>query len=145
MTRTSGDGDASRAIGYTFARAGGAIDLTPARNDFALPGSGSPAGGGYSTVRDLISFARALWSGALVSPETLRKMLAPHVTNERGAYGYGFEIVKRDGHTIVGHNGHHFGISAQFDIDIESGIAVAVLANYDPPAAPVVARRLGSR
>jgi CubicO group peptidase (beta-lactamase class C family) len=143
MTRTSGDGDEARAIGYTFARPGGAVEVTRARNDFALSGSGSPAGGGYSTVRDLISFVRALRSGALVSGETLRKMLTPHVTNERGAYGYGFEIVERDGRTIVGHNGHHFGISAQLDIDIESGIAVAVLANYDPPAAPVVARRLG--
>jgi CubicO group peptidase (beta-lactamase class C family) len=142
MTRTSGDGDESRAIGYTFARAGGAIELTPAPNDFALPGSGSPAGGGYSTVPDLISFARALRSGALVSPQTLREMLAPRITNERGAYGYGFEIVERHGHTIVGHNGHHFGISAQLGIDTKSGIAVAVLANYDPPAAPVVARRL---
>ncbi|HJQ35875.1 MAG TPA: serine hydrolase domain-containing protein [Thermoanaerobaculia bacterium] len=142
MAGTRGDCD-SCAIGYTFARRGGAIALTRERNDFALPGAGSPAGGGYSTVRDLIAFVRALRAGKLVSPDSLRKMLTPHITNDRGAYGYGFELVQRNGRTIAGHNGHHLGISAQLDFDVDSGVAVAVLSNYDPPAAPVVARRLG--
>ena len=71
-------------------------------------------------------------------------MLTPYVATDRGTqYGYGFEITTRDGETVFGHNGHHLGISAQLDVYRESGRIVAVLSNYDPPAAPVVAARLG--
>jgi CubicO group peptidase (beta-lactamase class C family) len=123
----------------------GAIALSRDVNEFALPATGSPAGGGYSTVEDLVSFARALRSGRLVSEESLERMLTPHVATDRGTqYGYGFEITTRDGETVFGHNGHHFGISAQLDIYRQSGKVVAVLSNYDPPTAPVVAARLGS-
>jgi CubicO group peptidase (beta-lactamase class C family) len=113
-------------------------------NDFALPATGSPAGGGYSTVEDLVSFARALRAGKLLSPASLERMLTPHVTTDRGTqYGYGFEITSRNGEVVFGHNGHHLGISAQFDVYRQSGTIVAVLSNYDPPTAPVTAARLG--
>jgi CubicO group peptidase (beta-lactamase class C family) len=145
MTRTSGDPREPYARGATFMREGGSYALTPGANDFALPGTGSPAGGGYSTVLDLVSFARALLAGKLVSRESLDRMLAPHVATDRGTqYGYGFEIAARNGETVFGHNGHHLGISAQLDVYPESGRIVAVLANVDPPAAPVVAARLGT-
>lgn len=144
MTRTSGDAREPYARGYTFARPGGAAETWRTVNDFALPATGSPAGGGYSTVIDLVAFARALRGGTLVSKESLARMLTPHVANDRGTYGYGFEMTTRNGETVFGHNGHHFGISAQFDVYSESGTIVAVLANYDPPAAPSVAERLGA-
>jgi CubicO group peptidase (beta-lactamase class C family) len=144
MTRTSGDPHEPYARGHTFMRQGGAIALSRDVNDFALAATGSPAGGGYSTVEDLVSFARALRGGRLVSAESLDLMLTPYVATDRGAeYGYGFEITRRDGETVFGHNGHHLGISAQLDVYRESGKIVAVLSNYDPPAAPVTAARLG--
>jgi hypothetical protein len=66
------------------------------------------------------------------------------VATDRGThYGYGFEITSRNGETVYGHNGHHLGISAQFDVYASSGKIIAVLSNVDPPAAPVVAARLG--
>ncbi len=79
-----------------------------------------------------------------MSKDSLARMLTPHTATDRGTtYGYGFEITTRNGETVIGHNGHHFGISAQLDVYLESGTIVAVLANYDPPAAPSVAARLG--
>ena len=144
MRRTSADPHEPYARGHTFLRPGGAIALSREGNEFALPATGSPAGGGYSTVEDLVLFARALRAGRLVSEETLERMLTPYVATDRGTYyGYGFEITTRDGELIFGHNGHHLGISAQLDVYRQSGRVVAVLSNYDPPAAPVVAARLG--
>jgi CubicO group peptidase (beta-lactamase class C family) len=144
MTRTGGDPREPYAPGYTFTREGGKTELSRDRNDFALPATGTPAGGGYSTVADLVSFARALRDGILVPKELLALMLTPHVATDRGTrYGYGFELTIRKGETVFGHNGHHLGISAQLDVYQESGTIVAVLSNYDPPGAPVVATRLG--
>jgi len=144
MTRTSGAPREPYAHGYTFMRKGGAIALTREVNDFALGAQGTPAGGGYSTVGDLVSFARALRTGNLVSKESLDRMLTPRISTDRNTqYGYGFELRTQDGETVYGHNGHHFGISAQFDVYKESGTIVAVLSNYDPPVAPVTAARIG--
>ena len=144
MTRTSGDPREPYARGFTYMRKGGAIAMTREVNDFALGATGTPAGGGYSTVGDLVAFARALRSGKLVSKESLDKMITPHVATDRNThYGYGFELGTRNGQAIYGHNGHHFGISAQFDVYTDSGLIVAVLSNYDPPTAPVVAERIG--
>jgi D-alanyl-D-alanine carboxypeptidase len=145
MRRTSGDPREPYARGHTFMRQDGSIALSPDVNDFALPATGSPAGGWYSTVEDLVAFARAFREGRLVSAESLKRMLTPYVATDRGTkYGYGFEITTRNGETVFGHNGHHLGISAQLDVYAKSGRIVAVLSNYDPPTAPVVATRLGT-
>jgi len=144
MTRTSGDAREPYARGHTFMRSDGSIALAREVNDFAVPATGSPAGGGYSTVGDLVSFARALRAGKLLSNESFERMITPHSTTDRGTqYGYGFELATRDGETVFGHNGHHLGISAQLDVYRRSGKIVAVLSNYDPPTAPVVAAQLG--
>jgi len=39
------------------------------------------------------------------------------------------------GQRVVGHNGGAPGISGQLDVYPDAGLTVAVLANYDPPAA----------
>ncbi len=144
MRRSSGDPREPYARGRTYMRRGGAVALSREDNEFALPGTGSPAGGGYSTVPDLVAFARALRAGQLVSRESFERMITPQVATDHGTqYGYGFEITTRDGETVFGHNGHHFGISAQLDVYQQSGTIVAVLSNYDPPTAPVVAGWLG--
>jgi Beta-lactamase len=63
------------------------------------PLEGTAAGGGYSTVGDLLRFAQALSSGTLISTATLAEMTRPH----QQGYGYGFAIgqdpVPNDGHS----------------------------------------------
>jgi CubicO group peptidase (beta-lactamase class C family) len=101
---------------------------------------GGPAGGGFSTVRDLHRFALALLAGKLVSPRTRDMMW----TDYKGAnYGYGFTVVQSPGGKAVGHSGGFDGINAQLDIYVDSGYIVAAMCNYDSGASPL-ANRIGA-
>jgi hypothetical protein len=46
-------------------------------------------------------------------------------------YGYGFEIERVNGETIVGHSGGALGANAFFEMYVKSGYTVVVLSNYD--------------
>jgi CubicO group peptidase (beta-lactamase class C family) len=98
---------------------------------------GGPAGGGFSTVGDLLRFARALEGGILVSRESLETLWTDH---HGYGYGYGFSI--RDGAAgkVVGHGGGFLGINANLDIFVDRGYSAAVMANYDGAGAPVDTR-----
>ena len=97
---------------------------------------GGPAGGGYSTIEDLLRFDVALRSGKLVSKKYLDLLTTPKPEVNSPNYGYGFGIF--DGGKIVGHSGGFPGISANLDIYLTSGYTVAVLSNYGRGAMPVV-------
>jgi len=95
---------------------------------------GGPAGGGFSTVKDLHKFALALLSGKLVS----KSMLQTLWTDYKGAnYGYGFSVVQSPGGKAVGHSGGFDGINSQLDIYVETGYIVAAMCNYDNGASPL--------
>ena len=49
-----------------------------------------------------------------------------------------------NGHRVVGHGGGFPGINSQLDIYCGPGYDVAVMSNYDPPAAMHVAGKLRS-
>lgn len=102
---------------------------------------GGPAGGGYSTVGDLVRFARALRGGTLVGRDTLARMTSPKPALHSPTYGYGFATYV-DG--SVGHAGGFPGISARFAFWPEGEWVVVVLANVSDGAGPVMeqARRL---
>ena len=57
-------------------------------NTDTLPWRGTAAGGGYSTVGDLLRFAQALESGTLISKAMLAEATRPH----QQQYGYGFDV-----------------------------------------------------
>jgi CubicO group peptidase (beta-lactamase class C family) len=96
---------------------------------------GGPAGGGFSTVKDLHSFALALLSGKLVSTGTLETMW----TDFKGAnYGYGFQVLQSPIGKLVGHSGGFPGINSQLDIYLASGYIVAAMSNIDNGASPLV-------
>jgi CubicO group peptidase (beta-lactamase class C family) len=100
---------------------------------------GGPAGGGFSTVKDLHRFALAMLSGKLVS-DTMRNTMW---TDFQGAnYGYGFQVVQSPGGRAVGHSGGFPGINSQLDIYVDSGYIVAAMCNYDNGASPL-ANRIG--
>ncbi len=95
---------------------------------------GGPAGGGFSTVRDLHRFARALQSGKYVSQDSLKAMWTDHL----GAnYGFGFVVTNGPEGKVVGHSGGFSGINSQLDIYLDSGYIVAVMSNVDMGASPV--------
>jgi CubicO group peptidase (beta-lactamase class C family) len=97
-------------------------------NTFSHVFRGGPAGGGFSTVGDLFRFVRALESGKLVTPASLKMMWTDRPPNN---YGAGFEISDTAAGKVVGHSGFFDGISARLSIFVDQGYVVAVLSNID--------------
>lgn len=130
------------ATGYT--RAPGESEWR--NNLFEHVIKGGPAGGGYSTVEDLLRFAQALTEHRLLSAEstvliTTGKVAIPHRDDAQYAYGFGVETI--NGYRRFGHSGGFTGINSQLNIYPELGYVVVVMGNYDPPAASRVAERIG--
>lgn len=108
-----------------------------------MPGEGGPAGGGYSTVGDLLKFARALRAHALLDPAATNRLLAGKVEVRAGStqrYAFGFFDTDLEGLRLVGHGGGGPGINGELTLYRDSGYVIAVLANIDPPAASQVKR-----
>lgn len=104
---------------------------------------GGPAGGGFSTVEDLVRFARALTDGTLLDAEDLDRLTtAKSEPRERGddvsGYGYGFRIHTIDGVRYFGHGGGFPGINGELRIYPEQGVVMAALANLDLAAGKVL-------
>jgi D-alanyl-D-alanine carboxypeptidase len=117
-----------RAVGYMRASpAGGA--WVP--NTDTLPWRGTAAGGGYSTVGDLLRFAQALSSGRLISKATLAEATRPH----QQQYGYGFGVQGEGRLRSYGHGGGAPGMNGELRIFPQLGYVVVSLSNLDPPAA----------
>jgi CubicO group peptidase (beta-lactamase class C family) len=97
---------------------------------------GGPAGGGYSTVEDLLRFAEALKAGTLVGKQYVDLLTRPKPELGSPQYGFGFAIDSAAG--IAGHSGGFPGISSNLDIFIRSGYVAVVQANYGGASQPVV-------
>ncbi|MCU0225848.1 MAG: beta-lactamase family protein [Acidobacteria bacterium] len=101
-------------------------------NRSLAPRRGSPAGGCFSTVRDLFRFARALQGGRLVKPATLAEMWreqSPPGSAMR--YGLGFILEDWPSGRAVGHGGTFPGANGAFDIYVDRNATVIVLCNGD--------------
>jgi CubicO group peptidase (beta-lactamase class C family) len=108
-----------------------------------LPYRGTSAGGGYSSVGDLLRFARALEAHQLLDATLTEKMTTGHVDTPRPGlrYGFGFEEeTLASGACRIGHGGGAPGMNGVLWIFPGAKVVVAVLANLDPPAAQDVAR-----
>jgi CubicO group peptidase (beta-lactamase class C family) len=96
---------------------------------------GGPAGGGYSTVGDLIRFGRALFGNRLLNEEHTDLATTGRVpvddTYEGGKYCFGFLEQIINGHRIVGHSGNFSGIRSSLKIYVDDGISLAILSNFD--------------
>jgi D-alanyl-D-alanine carboxypeptidase len=109
-------------------------------NADTLPYRGTSAGGGYSTVADLLSFAIALQSNKLLNDKYTRMLTTgvvpmPSLPSHPRRYAFGFADEQINGHRCFGHNGGAPGMNGSLEICPLSGYLVAVLANVDPPAA----------
>jgi CubicO group peptidase (beta-lactamase class C family) len=146
MTRSGSEPEsqsvADRSVGYMQKQGGGG--WTP--NTDTLPYRGTSAGGGYSTVGDLLKFANALMGHKLLNAEYTDLLITGKVDTGNGAkYAYGFEDDRKNGAGAVGHSGGAPGMSGDLRIYPQSGYVVAVLSNLDPPAAPRVSAFLDLR
>ena len=131
------------AIGYTKMTGGGTPtpDGSWRNNLFMHVIKGGPAGGGFSTVEDLLSFDIALRSNKLISKESFDTLTTGKTQmGPEGMYAYLFQDKTVNGHRIVGHGGGAAGINANLDMYLGSGYTVAVMANYDGAASKVAGK-----
>lgn len=138
----------SLAVGYTHGEEDDpAAPLRP--NTDTLPWRGSSAGGGDSTVGDLLKFDQALRQNRLLSPDMTRIVTTGKVhpaqfpEGTKYAYGFGEKVV--DGKRMIGHNGGAPGMNAELDMHIDTGYTVVVLANCDPSVAVDWAKYISAR
>jgi CubicO group peptidase (beta-lactamase class C family) len=103
------------------------------------------AGGGFTTVEDLLRFATALTGNRLLSAENTRLLTTGKVKSGAGQYAYGFVDTTVNGVRVIGHSGGAPGQSGDLLILPESGYVVAALSNLDPPAAPRITNYVASR
>jgi D-alanyl-D-alanine carboxypeptidase len=96
---------------------------------------GTPAGGGYSTVGDLLNFANALRENKLLDAPHTKLLETAQVKNPFGFDAYGFGVQTMNGTQCVGHNGSGQGVNGDLEMCAGSTYTVITLANIDPPAA----------
>ena len=133
---------AGRSVGYMRSEGGKAWKP----NVDTLPYRGTSAGGGYSTVEDLLKFANALLTHKLLNAEYTELLTTGHADTPTGSkYAYGFFDDRQDGVRSFGHGGGAPGMNGDLRIFPQSGYVVAVLSNLDPPAAQRIATFAANR
>lgn len=139
MTDTGTDYGASEppvARGLTYE---GTVGTDRRPNDEYLPAITLPAGSHYSTAADLWHFSRALARHRLLGPNwtdsvTAMKVVEAELPEVTYGYGYGFEVIERDGFLSYGHAGGMPGASTKFEVYPELELTIVVLSNWDGAA-----------
>lgn len=128
----------NRAVGYTHEDEGErakAESGPPRVNIYALPARSSSAGGGYSTAADLLAFDDAIrhdrllpavWTDWFFTDKSSPPAAAP-LPRRHGGGGFA---------------GGTAGVNAAIETDLDTGYAIVVLSNLDPPSAERVVRKL---
>jgi CubicO group peptidase (beta-lactamase class C family) len=116
-------------------------------NILHLPVRGVGDGGAATTVRDLESFWRALFSGRIVPMPAVERLIAPRsdVPAEESRYGLGFWLAA-DG-PAVALEGMDAGVSARTAYDPSTGAGYVVLSNTSSgtwPLAELLDERLST-
>jgi CubicO group peptidase (beta-lactamase class C family) len=112
---------ANMAEGYTTLGVSEGSAIRRRNNRDTRPARGTSAGGGYSTIGDLLKFSLLLRNGTIQLPDESQD---PKNSNRKFA---GFGIA-----------GGSPGVNAIMEISPENGYTVIVLSNYDPPYAEKV-------
>jgi CubicO group peptidase (beta-lactamase class C family) len=115
-------------------RAPGYIDTGAGINqaDFIDESTMHAAGGLYSTAEDLYRWAQVLASGALLHPDTLKRMTVPVYPQ----YGYGWELYSLHNHAVVGHSGGLPGYVSNFARFPADDAVIIILSNLGSAAVP---------
>jgi CubicO group peptidase (beta-lactamase class C family) len=124
-----------RAAGYQPDGKGGISNA-----DYSESGKIPAAGGLYSNVDDLLRWDQALYSGALVKPETVALALTPATLNSGRQVGYacGWMVGTHRGLREVGHGGDISGYNAYIARYPDQRFTVIVLSNMTMrPAGPI--------
>ncbi len=101
---------------------------------------GTSAGGGYSTVGDLLKFANALQANKLLNANYTKLLTTGKVAAPFGFDAYGFGVQIFNGNQCFGHNGSGPGVNGDLEICRDANVTFVALTNMDPPAAEQVSQ-----
>ncbi|MFJ8913567.1 serine hydrolase domain-containing protein [Amycolatopsis sp. NPDC102389] len=102
------------------------------QNIFSYPPIGSPDGGAYCTVGDLVRFLRAIREERLLSRERTKEFLTPQVLHSSGVrYGFGLEFVLSPDGSVRHYykDGGNIGVCSLMRHYPAEGLDVAMLSN----------------
>lgn len=102
-------------------------------NADTLPTQGTAAGGGYSTLDDLVKFGQALESGKLL-PKVLKDQMTSPQTKGKW-YGFGIGVGGEGADRWYGHGGGSPGQNGELRVFPASQTVIVALSNLDPPTA----------
>jgi len=103
-------------------------------NSYMLPPRGTPAGGGYSTTRDLLKFDLSLRNDILLDEKHTNLFFRRY----EGELGDEYQKPERPLMLAGGAS----GLNSFLGIDLKNGYTVVVLSNYDPPIAIEIGRSI---
>jgi CubicO group peptidase (beta-lactamase class C family) len=126
------------AIGYSKEGSGDEPEWT--NNIFKHVVKGGPAGGGFSTVEDLLKFDVALRSHRLLDPEYTEMVWTGKPELNSPDYGFGFGVSGTPENRIVGHAGGFPGINSNLSMFLDTGFTSVVMSNYDMGAHPIASK-----
>jgi D-alanyl-D-alanine carboxypeptidase len=93
------------------------------------------AGDVAATSADLAAWARALYGGAVLRPETLAAAVADAKKTARFhpyvPYGLGVQVTKIGNRRALGHSGRFIGVRGELRYLPNDGVAIAVIANQN--------------
>lgn len=107
-----------------------------------LGARGTSAGGASTTLDDLLRFADALRSGALLDKAHLELMTRAHVPFGGQWYGYGLILDRKGGVSSYGHGGTARGTHFEFRIFPDLDTVMIVMSNYNTIAGNEIASAL---
>lgn len=134
----------NKAMGYTYRDdAYDFIDGVRRENKKMIPNLINPAGGIYSTARDLYTYFRAINNHTLLKKKTQEILHKKHAKiyinkDENYYYGYGFSISQLGKTTTIGHSGVKIGVGSRFTYYPQTDYYVIVLSNYGSMAGSVI-------
>jgi len=100
-------------------------------NTETLPYRGTSAGGGYTTVEDLLRFANALTQHTLLNEHYTELLTTAKPETGDAHYAYGFQDETIGGVRSFGHSGGAPGMNGDLRIFPQTGYVVVALANMD--------------
>jgi CubicO group peptidase (beta-lactamase class C family) len=126
----------NRATGYTKIYENGIAAWN--NHQFTRVMRGSPSGGVYSTIKDLLKFDIALRSNKLLSKEYSKFLFEGRPELNASIHSYAFFMSNGEAGHVASHQGDGQGVNCQFKMYLDSGYTVVVLSNYSRPSADVV-------
>ncbi|RZK44800.1 MAG: hypothetical protein EOO94_04895 [Pedobacter sp.] len=88
----------------------------------------------YSTVRDMLKFDQALYTGSLVSKPLLDSAYSPYSFEKPGTHNYGLGwrmLLLKNGKKVIYHNGWWHGNRTAFYRLIDENVTIIAFCNND--------------